>query len=119
MSSPENPTLRSGRPQKEDGLKNRLEDLEEELAGIELRISQVEQLQTMASGLDVSKKVLVPIEGSEDAMEKIDASVAAIRTLEEEKKSGLAALLERRRQVKQLMMTGKMDLEAGGSEQEQ
>lgn len=119
MSSLENPTLRSGRPQKEGGLKNKLENLEEELAGIELRISRVEQLQTIASGLDMSKRVLAAIEGSEEAAEKIDASVAAIQTLAEEKKSDLAALLERRRQVKQLMMTGKMDLEASGSEQEQ
>lgn len=118
MPSPENPTLRSGRPQKEEGLKNKLEDLQEELASLEVQIGQVEQLGTIASGLDVSKSVLASIEGSEDAVKKMDASVTAVRTLEEEKKSGLAQLLERRRQVKQLMMTGKMDLEAGSSEQE-
>lgn len=118
MNSAENPTLRSGRPQKEDGIKSKLEDLQEELASLEVQISQVEQLGTIASGLDVSKNVLATIEGSEEAVEKIDAAITPVQMLLEKKKLDFPALLERRRQVKQLMVTGKMDLDASDSEQE-
>lgn len=103
----------SGR--KASGLEKKAVEYQRELDEIEAEIERVKQLQIMVSGFETSKALLAHFEGGEDAVESVEASIAAIQSLE--KKQGFAELLERRRQLKQLMATGKMDLEAGNPEQ--
>ncbi len=103
-------------PRREEALREQLANHEEELREVEREIERVKQLQTIRSGFETSKVVVAGFEDSEEAAEQIEAAIAAVKALEEGR--NLPALLERRRQVKQLMVTGKMDLDASsGSEQ--
>lgn len=93
---------------RQTGLEQKQTEYTRELADIEAKIGRVEQLQTMVDGLSASQNVLAMFEASEPAAEKIAAAIDAVRDLEVQQ--NLASLLDRRRQLKQLLETGKLDL---------
>jgi hypothetical protein len=101
---------------KVSGLEKKAAEYQAELDEVEAKIERVKQLQTIASGFETSRALLADFEGSEEVVESVEASITAIKDFEE--MQGLTGLLERRRQVKQLIVTGKMDLAASSPEQE-
>lgn len=91
------------------GLDRQQAEHAEELAGVEAEIEHVRQLQVMADNLRMFQGTLVTFEESEMVMEQVGSALVAVHDLEA--KQDFPALLARRRQLKQLIETGKIDLD--------
>lgn len=95
----------------EKGLKVRNAHYLEELDQVEAELLRLEPLLKMLSGYEAMNHVLATYgEEGKEALLKTAEAAEAIRALQEQQ--GYPGLVESRRQLKQLILTGKMDLDS-------
>lgn len=92
---------------KQSGFAEKIAGYQEELAGVEMKLMEIERLKKVRSGFGPAWEVLKSIDGTDDAVKKLEAFMDSMNDCVAEK--GIEDLLARKRELRQLMEQAKID----------